>query len=114
MPHHWIDWLMKSGGKKRKKVLFHHDNPSPHTLNITQAKKHELGFESLPHPSCPPDLARSNCYLLPNLKRWLYGERLESNEEVEWVTEGYFGGFAKLYCLEGIEKLKDRWAVVSS
>ena len=27
------------------------------------------------------------------LKRWLCGRRFESNEEVEWETEGYFVGF---------------------
>ena len=32
----------------------------------------------------------------------------ESNEEVEWETEEYFGGFDKSYYLESIEKLKDR------
>ena len=35
---------------KKKKIIFHDDNASSHTLNIAQAKKHELGFKSLPHP----------------------------------------------------------------
>ena len=34
---------------------------------------------------------------------------VESNEQVEWETEGYFGGFVKLYYLEGIEKSEGRW-----
>ena len=46
--------------------------------------------------------------MFPNLKRWLCGRRFESNEEVEWETEGYFEGFDKSYYLEAIEKLKDR------
>ena len=33
-----------------------------------------------------------------------------TNEEVEWETGGYFGGFEKSYYLKGIEKLKDHWA----
>ena len=78
-------------------------------MNIGQAKKHELGFESLLHPPYSLDLALSDYYLFPNLKRRLCGRRFESNEEVEWETIGYFGGFDKLYYLEGIEKLKDRW-----
>ena len=80
-----------------------------HTSNIAQAKKHELGFESLPHPLYSADLAPSNYYLFPNLQRWLCGRRFESNEQVELETEGYFGGFDKSYYLESIEKLKDRW-----
>ena len=31
--------------------------------------------------------------------------RFESNEEFEWETTGYFGGFDKLYYFEGIQKL---------
>ena len=46
---------------KKKKILFHHDNAPSHTSNIAQAKKHELGFESLPHPPYySPDLAPSD------------------------------------------------------
>ena len=68
-----------------------------------------MGFESLPHPPYFPHLAPNDYYLFPNLKKWLFGRRFESKEEVEWETEGYFGGFDKSYYLEGIEKLKDRW-----
>ena len=42
-------------------------------------------------------------------KRWLCRRRFKQNEEVEWETEGYFGGLDKSYYLEGTEKLKDRW-----
>ena len=94
---------------EEEKILFHNDNAPFHTSNIAQAKKHELGLESLPHPLHSPDLAPSDYYLFPNLKRWLSGRRFESNEEVEWETERNFGGFDKSYYLEGIEKLKDRW-----
>ena len=72
-------------------------------------KKHELGFESFPHPLYSPDLAPSDYYLFPDLKRWLCGRHFESIKEVEQETEGYFGEFDKSYYLEDIEKLKDRW-----
>ena len=93
----------------RQKILIHYNNAPLHTLNIAQAKKHELCFESLPHPPYSLDLAPSEYYLFPNLKRWLCGRRFESNEEVEWETEGYFEGFHKSYYLEGLDELKDRW-----
>ena len=80
-----------------KKIFFHEDNAPSHTSNIAQAKKHELGFESLPHPPYSPNLAPSDYYLFPNFKRWLCGRRFEPNEEVIWETEGYFGGFDKSY-----------------
>ena len=82
---------------KKEKIRFHDDNAPSQTSNIAQAKKHELGFESLPHPPYSPNLAPSDYYLFPNLKRWLCGRRLESDEEVEWETGGYFRGFDKSY-----------------
>ena len=95
---------------KKKIILFHDDNAPSHTPNIAQAKKHELGSESLPRPAYSPDQAPSDYYLFPNLKRWLCGRRFKTNEEVEWETKGYFGVFDKSYYLEGIKKLKDRWS----
>ena len=101
MLHYWIDCFTKSerNGHIRKKNLFHDGNALLHTSNIAQAKKHELGFESFPHPPYSPDLALRDYYLFPNLNRWLWRRRSESNEEVEWVTEEYFGGFDKSYYL---------------
>ena len=94
---------------KTKQILFYDDNALSHTLNIAQAKTHELGFESLSLPLYSPDLSPGDYYLLPNLMRWLCGRRFCSNEEVEWEQEGYFGGVYKSHYLEGIEKLRDRW-----
>ena len=34
--------------------------------------------------------------------------RFESIEEVEWETEGYFGGFDKSHYLKGIENLENQ------
>ena len=107
-----LDQLVDEIRKKRphlKKILFYDDNAPSHTSNIAQAKKHELGFESLLHPPYSPDLSPSDYYLFPNLERWLCGRRFDSNGKVEWETEGYFGGFDKSHHLEGTEKLKDRW-----
>ena len=70
-----LDRLVDEIRKKRphlkvKKIPFHDDTAPSHTSNITQAKKHELGFASLPHPPYSPDLAPSE-------------------------TEGHFGGYDK-------------------
>ena len=53
-----------------------------HTVHFAQAKKHELGFKSLPHPLYSPNLTPSDYYLLSNLMRWLCGRSFELNEEV--------------------------------
>ena len=93
---------------KKKKILFHDDNAPSHTWNIAQATNHELGLESLLHPPYSPDLDPNDYYPFPNFKRWLCSRRFESNEKVEWDTEGYFRGFHKSHYLEGIEKFKYR------
>ena len=74
------------------------------------AKINELHFELLPHPAYSPDLASSDFYLFPKIKRWLQGQKFLSNEEVKWETDGYFGHLDKSYYKKGIEMLKDRWA----
>ena len=55
-------------------------------------KKHELGFESFPHPPYSPDMAPSDYYLSPDPKRWMCGRRFESNGEVEWKQKGIMEG----------------------
>ena len=95
-----------------EKNLFHDDNTVCHSSNIAETKKHELGFESLLHPPYSPDLAPFDYYLFQNLNRWLCGRRFESNEEFEWETEEYLGGFDKSYYLQGIEKLNVRWTCI--
>ena len=93
-----VDKIRKKRPRLKKKIILFHDDNAP--LNIAQAKKHELGFKSLPHPPHFLDLAPSDYYLFPNLERSLWGRRFESSEEVEWETEGCFEGFDKSYYLE--------------
>lgn len=93
----------------KKKVLFHHDNAPAHSSTVAQAKLHELRYELLPHPPYSPDLAPSDFFLFPNMKKWLAGKRFTSNDEVKCETEAYFGDLNKSYFTEGIKKLEYRW-----
>ena len=50
------------------------------------------GFELIPHPAYSPDLAPSDYFLFPNLKKDIRGRHFWSNEEVvaaveEWVRD---------------------------
>lgn len=92
-----------------KKVLFHHDNAPAHASAIVAAKLLEIGFQLVPHPPYSPDLAPSDYYLFPNLKKWLAGQRFCSNEEVIAKTNGYFADLDRSYYSEGIKKLQHRW-----
>lgn len=93
----------------KKKVLFHHDNAPAHSSAISTAKLVELRYELLPHPPYSPDLAPSDFFLFPNLKKWLGGKRFSSNSEIITATNAYFEEFEKSYFLEGLKKLEHRW-----
>lgn len=92
-----------------KKVLFHQDNAPAHNSMVAMAKLHQLRYELLPHPPYSPDLAPSDFFLFPNLKRYLRGKRFYSNAEVIAETTEYFASFEKSYYSDGIGKLQDRW-----
>ncbi|EGI57968.1 Histone-lysine N-methyltransferase SETMAR, partial [Acromyrmex echinatior] len=76
---------------------------------VAMIKLDQLRFELVAHPSYSPDLAPSNYYLFPNLKRWLQGKRFTSNEEVIAETEAYFEGLDVSYYRKGIEMLENRY-----
>jgi len=104
-----IELKQKRPNCTKKKVLFHQDNARVHTCVVAMAKFHKLGYELLPHPAYSPDLAPSDYFLFPNLKKWLGGKRFGSNEEVIAETNAYFEGLEKTCYLEGIKKLEKRW-----
>ena len=89
--------------------MFHQDNAPVHTSAIVMAKIHELKFELLPHAPYSPDLAPSDYFLFPNLKKWLGGKRFTNNEEVESAVNGYFEKLDGSYYKQGIEAIKHRW-----
>jgi Transposase. len=93
---------------KKKKVLFLQDNAPVHTALDTMLKLREIHFELVDHPPFSPDLAPSDFFLFPNLKKWLAGKRFTSNEEVITETNAYFEGFPKSYYSDGIKNLEYR------
>jgi len=73
------------------------------------AKIKELQFELLEHPPYSPDLALSDFWLFPHLKKFLRGKRFSSNEEVIAAIKDYFAGLPENHFKDGIHKLEDRW-----
>lgn len=93
---------------KKKKILFHQDNARVHTCAVSMAKIQELKFELVDHPPYSPDLAPSDFFLFPNLKKWLAGQRFMSNEEIVTQTNVYFEELPKSYFSDGLGKLQGR------
>jgi len=59
----------KRHGKITSGVLFLHDNAPSYWALATQKKLAYLGFHSLDHPTCSPDLTPSDYHLFPRLKK---------------------------------------------
>jgi len=79
-------------GKVTKGVLFLHDNAPAHWALVTQKKLAYPGFQCLDHPLHSPDLALSDCHLLPGLKKQLKGRHFSSEAEVIAAAETWLDG----------------------
>ena len=68
------------------------------------------GYELIPHPAYSSDLAPSDYFLFPNLKKDIRGRHFRSNEDVaaaveEWVKDKVPGFFSS-----GLMALEHRWS----
>ena len=88
--------------------MFSQDNASVHTSVITMAKINEFKFKLLSRASYSPDLALSDYFLFPNLKKWLDGQIFANNEEVESAVNGYFEELDGSHYRQGIEAIEHR------
>ena len=91
-------------------ILFQQDNARVHTSKIAMESVERNGYELIPHPACSPDLAPSDYFLFPNLKKDIRGRHFRSNEEVvaaaeEWVRDKDAGFFSS-----GLIALEHRWS----
>lgn len=94
---------------KKKNILFRHDNAPVHSSVVAMAKIDEFKFELFPEPLYSPDLAPSNYYLFPNLKKWLGGKKFDNNEEVIDAVNEYFEELDESHYKNGITTLKHRY-----
>lgn len=98
----------KRRGKLTKGVLLLHDNAPVHKSRVALAALHKVGFDIIDHPPYSPDLAPSDYYLFPNLKRELRGKKFSTDEEVKDAVSAYFSEKDKTFFYEGIHKLIHR------
>ena len=96
-------------GKIRKGILLLHDNAPAHTSRKAAETARECGYEILSHPPYSPDLAPSDFFLFPKLKKDLKGMHLESDNEVIEAVEGWFSGKEGVFYSQGLFKVKRRW-----
>ena len=99
----------KRKGMLSKGVLLHADNAPAHSSALAVGKVYECGFQIIQHAPYSPDLAPSDYYLFPNLKKHLAGTRFASDDDVIEAVKGYLGVQEETFYTEGIWKLQHRW-----
>ena len=100
----------KLRGKLSKGILLQQDNVRVHTCKTAMDAVEPNGYEIIPHPAYSPDLAPSDYFLSPNLKKDIRGRHFRSNEEVvaaveEWVRDKDPGFFSS-----GLMALEHHWS----
>ena len=82
----------KRRGKLSKGVLLQQDNARVNTCKVAMDAVERNGYELIPHPAYSPDLAPSDFFLFPNLKKDIRGLHFRSDEVVTAVEEGQWKG----------------------
>jgi histone-lysine N-methyltransferase SETMAR len=68
-----------------QKIMLLQDNCKVHKALQVHEVIAECGFVQMEHPPYSPDLAPSDYYLLPRLKKHLKGRRFSSNDYLKWI-----------------------------
>ena len=82
----------KRRGKLSKGVLLQQDNARVHICKVAMDAVELNGYELIPHPAYSPDLAPSDFFLFPNLKKDIRGLHFRSDEEVVTAVEEWVNG----------------------
>ena len=70
---------------------------------------HDCGFELIDHHPYALDLAPSDYFLFPNLKKHLAGKRYENDDDVISAVEDFFESEEENFYATGIRALQLRW-----
>ena len=68
------------------------------------------GYELIPHPGYLPDLAPSDFFLFPNLKKDIRGCHFRSDEEVRVAVEEWLNGKDPNCFISGLMALEHHWS----
>jgi len=82
-----------------------HDSAPSHRALATQKKLAYFGFQYLDHPPYSPDLAPSDYYLFPGLKKQLKGRHFSFDAELIAAAGSWLDGQYSEFFLSGLQKL---------
>ena len=81
-----------------------------HTCKVAMDAVERNGYELIPHPAYSPDLAPSDFFLFPNLKKDIRGLHFRSDEEVVTAVEEWVNGKDPDFFSSGLMTLEHRWS----
>ena len=93
---------------ERNTFLLHHDNTRPPCSAQTLDAVTSLKFTLVPHPPFSPDLAPSDFWLFPKLKKTLKGQHLSSDAEVEKAVRKWISSQPETFFMDRMNKWIDR------
>ena len=100
----------KCRGKLSKGVLLQQDNAGVHTCKVAMDAVERNGYELIPHPAYSPDLAPSDFFQFPNLKKDICGLHFRSDEEVVMAVEEWVNGKDPDFFSSGLMALEHHWS----
>ena len=102
--------LEKRRGKLSKGVSLQQNNTRVHTCKVAMDAVERNGYELIPHSAYSPDLAPSDFFLFPNLKKDIRGIHFWSDEEVMTAVEEWVNGKDPDFFSSGLMALEHRWS----
>src|ERR1700729_2986950 len=78
------------------------DNALSHKAHLVQLTANDLNTEILLHPPYSPDLAPSDIFLFPILKKQLKGIHFDSDEEVILACDKWFSSQNRVFYSQGL------------
>ena len=104
----WELWSVKNAEVNSPKGFCSNRTMRESTLAMDAVERN--GYELIPHPAYSPDLAPSDYFQFPNLKKNIRGRHFRSNEDImaaveEWVRDKDPGFFSS-----GLMALEHRWS----
>lgn len=103
------DLPKKRRGMLSKQPLLLVDNAPCHRAGDVHNTAARCGFEFLEHPPYSPDLAPSDYFLFPELKKFTRGKVWRSVEELQGAIGHWLGNQSSDWYAMGIRRCTDRW-----
>ena len=100
----------KRQGKFSKGLLLQQDNARVHSCKVAMDAVEQNGYELIPHPAYSLDLAPSDLFLFPNLKKNIRGLHFWADGEVVTAVEEWVSGKDPDFFSSGLMALEHSWS----